>query len=426
MNQTLSLGYDPKCTLYKRQLKGGDRYYLSYYLPNGSRVRRPCHSEAKEAKRLLRLKELQLIQGQFDERDQEQMGLVEEKPGENTRLTLQEAVDLYLEVTRSRKRPHSHEHDTSALNRNAEFFRSLGLQFADEVTPVEVGRLINHLDGLGRKPATLKSALVMVKKLYNWLIEEAEFLQMRNPVTKRLQLPNKGSRVRDRLASPEEIAALLAVDVGRLKGVENTPLKPLLRFLLFTGARLGEVLHAEWSDFDLEQSIWHLRYKPQCPTKDGLGWGPKWNKARKVKLFPEALKVLESLPKLQTQGVVLIRDENRKIVERQYHPAQFVFPRKEMERLEDGSTKIRYLRLDSIKKSWAALCKEAGVENLQIKDLRTHFNHVLRSRCGFSAKEAGAYLGNSAEINDLHYTPISSVEMASKIANHDLSKTMSL
>ena len=38
---------------------------------------------------------------------------------------------------------------------------------------------------------------------------------------------------------------------------------------------------------------------------------------------------------------------------------------------------------------------------------RTFFNWLLVSSCGLSHKEAGAYLGNSEEVNRFHYMPVS-------------------
>ena len=64
----------------------------------------------------------------------------------------------------------------------------------------------------------------------------------------------------------------------------------------YTGARLGEVLHLEWED--IEDGFWHIRYKPNCPTKFGMGWSPKWEKSRSIPLKSEALEVLENQPRI--------------------------------------------------------------------------------------------------------------------------------
>ena len=44
-------------------------------------------------------------------------------------------------------------------------------------------------------------------------------------------------------------------------------------------------------------------------------------------------------------------------------------------------------------------------KNIQIKDLRTFFNWMLVHEFGFSNKDAGKYIGNSVEVNKMHYDP---------------------
>ena len=171
-----------------------------------------------------------------------------------------------------------------------------------------------------------------------------------------------------------------------------------------------KALHAEWSDFDLgpniEGALWHIKHKPKCPTKDGLGWSPKWNKARTVILFPETVSLLKSLPKVKSTGRVLVRDGKSKLIGRETYPAEFIFPK---------LTQGKFDRTDSIKKSWSGILQRLAIEDLQIRDLRTYSNHVLRSKLGFSAKEAGAMLGNSEKVNELHYSPVSDLELKGKL-----------
>ncbi len=58
-----------------------------------------------------------------------------------------------------------------------------------------------------------------------------------------------------------------------------------------------------------------------------------------------------------------------------------------------------YSRVDDINRSWKNLKSSAGVTNMQVKDLRTFFNWVLINKYYFSHKDAGAYIGNSEEVN---------------------------
>lgn len=92
---------------------------------------------------------------------------------------------------------------------------------------------------------------------------------------------------------------------------------------MYTGARIGEVPHPEWDDFNLDTGYWHLRKKPDCPGIEGLGWSPKWGKARFVKRFSEALGILNNIPGRETVGYIK-GDDGTKIA----IPAGFVFPKK--------------------------------------------------------------------------------------------------
>ena len=72
----------------------------------------------------------------------------------------------------------------------------------------------------------------------------------------------------------------------------------------------------------------------------------------------------------------------------------------------DGkSGKDGYCRVNCIQNGWESLKKQARVENLQLKDLRTYFNHILKTSYNFTSKEAGAYIGNNEVVNELHYSP---------------------
>ncbi len=73
-------------------------------------------------------------------------------------------------------------------------------------------------------------------------------------------------------------------------------------------------------------------------------------------------------------------------------------------KFKNGSQEKFYSRLDFIDTSWEALLGKAGVEDLQMKDLRTFLNNAISSKFGFNSKESGAYIGNSEEVNKKHYT----------------------
>ena len=87
---------------------------------------------------------------------------------------------------------------------------------------------------------------------------------MLNPVTRNIQIRKSSGLVRDHLPNNKEIHALLG---------QNSEIRPLIQFLAFSGTRLGEALHMEWGGH--KNGIWMIRNKPECMTKEGLGWSPK-------------------------------------------------------------------------------------------------------------------------------------------------------
>ena len=258
-------------------------------------------------------------------------------------------------------------------------------------------------------PASVLSYLSLLKTFFNWLIEDAEVLEGRNPVN-RVNKPPRSSKVRDYLVDPETITKLFRV--SELEGKTEIPIVSLFRFLVTTGARLGEVIHSEWQDFDLKQGVWKIYPKPHCPTADGLGWYPKWKKPRTLELLPQALNVLKSLSeKEETYGLMNLGD---KAV---WRKANFVFTiRKKVE--IDGLVSHIDLRINSTKRAWLNLLNQAGVLPFQIRDLRTYFNWVLVSQLGLSNKEAGTYLGNSEAVNNQHYSPVSLGAISAKLRSN--------
>ena len=282
------------------------------------------------------------------------------------RLDLNLGVEKYLDASGVHKNARTQNNDKYALE---SLISRLDKVFVDEVTPYDIQMLLGKLKSENKKEATLRTYRGILKKFFAWITENG-LVQMDNPVNKHSLIKQTSNLVRDRLPKPEEIQRILSCD---------SEIMPVMRFLIHTGARLGEVLHLEWED--IEDGFWHIRYKPNCPTKFGIGWSPKWGKSRSIPLKPEALEVFENLPRV----------------------SRWVFPK------ADGT------RRDSLDKSWKTLLKKAQVENLQIKDFRNWANHILKHENLFTTKEASSYLGHSPMVNESHYEPISIERISQKI-----------
>ena len=171
---------------------------------------------------------------------------------------------------------------------------------------------------------------------------------------------------RERYLSIAEIERLSAA----LAEHEDRDAANIIRLLLFTGARRGEVQSATWDQFDLENGVWT---KPSAHTKQ--------KKVHRVPLSAPARQLL-----------VDIRERVEKAAKQKGKDTpKHVFPGRagKPHRVE-------------IKDAWAALCKAAKIENARIHDVRHTFASVLVSS-GLSLPIIGGLLGHTQPATTARY-----------------------
>jgi len=164
---------------------------------------------------------------------------------------------------------------------------------------------------------------------------------------------------RKRYMSADELARLTAA----LPNHPNKKFADIIRLLLLTGARRGEVRAMKWSDLDLEKGVW---------TK--LGSSTKQKTDHVVPLSAPARQLL-----------VGILDSQRSA------PSQWVFPSNR----NSG-------HVSELKDDWSALCKVAGISGLRVHDLRHSFASQLASS-GASLPLIGSLLGHSQPSTTARY-----------------------
>jgi integrase len=172
----------------------------------------------------------------------------------------------------------------------------------------------------GYAPATVEKMRVVFGRSFElgkrWGIPGAE----NNPV-RGLERPKFDNR-RSRYLSTEEAARLFKV----LDHSLNPQLKHVVALLLLTGARVSELLHAEWRHVNVERRAWLIPLS-------------KTGKSRHVPLSQAAVDVIEQLPRFDGCSYLLPNPETR-------------------------------LPFVSIKHSWQTARKAAGLGDLHIHDLR--------------------------------------------------------
>ena len=135
----------------------------------------------------------------------------------------------------------------------------------------------------------------------------------------------------------------------------------IVRLLLLTGARSGEVRAAKWVEFDLEAGIWT---KPASTTKQA--------KLHRIPLNPPAQELLGKLRKAAADG------------------AEYVFPGR------------RSAYRTDLADAWTAVCKAADIKDARIHDLRHTYASVLASS-GHSLPIIGKLLGHSQAATTQRY-----------------------
>lgn len=246
----------------------------------------------------------------------------------------------YLNILRNHIRPHFGKH----------------VKVADVVF-TDVDRLHRKVTAAGH-PRRANTVVAVLSKMFSLAVK----WQMRsdnpckgvekNPKTKR-----------KRYLIDDELPRLTAA----LATHEDKQAADIVRLLLLTGARRGEILAMRWADVDLTTGIWS---KPASSTKQ--------KQDHTVPLSAPARQLLGEIAQAQA-------GKHRPL-------GAFVFP-------GDGATGHRV----EIKKDWRQLCWAANITGLRIHDLRHSFASQLASS-GSSLPLIGALLGHSSAATTHRYT----------------------
>ena len=136
-----------------------------------------------------------------------------------------------------------------------------------------------------------------------------------------------------------------------------------MRLLLMTGARSGEIFSMRWDGLDVKAGTW---IKPSSETKQ-----------KSDHIVPLSAPVRQLLKEIREQAPKSL--------------PEYVFPGPG----EQG-------HITTIKKSWAKICKQAGISGLRVHDLRHSFASQLASG-GASLPLIGALLGHSQPATTARY-----------------------
>lgn len=205
--------------------------------------------------------------------------------------------------------------------RTKDYVAQLVEHFADTkigtIDQAAADRAVEKIVGSNAAPATkIRIVYTPLASVLNHAADRGwrEYARFRKP---------KQPKGKTRWLTPQEALALIEAAAPHLR--------PLLTFMLCTGARVSEAIDLQWSDVDLGAGVAMLR-----ETKNG--------RDRVAHLPLAAITELAKLP--NRQGSVFLRDDGEPYVDR--------------ERLEGGQ----------IKTAWATACRRAQIREATPHDLR--------------------------------------------------------
>lgn len=199
----------------------------------------------------------------------------------------------------------------------------------------------------GAKPTPIRANRVgeVVRKMFAYAVKWG--WREDNPAMafrRRLETP------RERYLSREEISRLASA----LDAAEDDRASGIIRLCMLTGARVGEVRQSRFEDFNLEHLSWT---KPASTTKQ-----------RRIHRVP-----------ISDEAAAIVRQRRLSIVK----GTPWLFP---------GETPGQPVL--EIRRFWARIQKEIGIEDVRIHDLRHTFASLLVSG-GASLEMIGKLLGHS-------------------------------
>jgi integrase len=267
---------------------------------------------------------------------------------ERSAPTVADLIDRFEQEHLPRKRPRTAE----------EYRRTLRLHIRPALKNLKVSEVaFSDIDRVHRKltaagsPYQANRAVAIVSKMFSLAVRWG--MRETNP-TKGIERNTEFGR--RRYLSPDELVRLTMA----LAEHPDRQAADIIRLLLLTGARRGEVLMMRWADVDLTAGTWS---KPASSTKQ--------REFHEVPLSAPARALLSDIQAQQARQAAGLGLPT------------FVFP---------GVGNSGHIV--QIKKSWRHICKAAGITGLRVHDLRHSYASQLVSG-GASLPLIGALLGHA-------------------------------
>jgi integrase len=200
---------------------------------------------------------------------------VEQRKAERTAETVAELVEAYLEKW-ARPRKRSAAEDERILRKDV--VPAWEKRKAKDIARRDVIALLDKIVDRG-SPIAANRTLALIRRMFGWALSR-DIIGASPCVA--VKAPAKERR-RDRVLSADEIAAFWRV-LDNPELAMSPAIRRALRFQLVTAQRKGEVIAAEWGEFDLDGRVWTI---PAAKAKNGM--------PHRVPLAPLALAILDEV-----------------------------------------------------------------------------------------------------------------------------------
>jgi len=267
--------------------------------------------------------------------------------------TIEDLVKRYIADFLPTKRPRSQVEDLAMIN--SYILPALKHRKVVEVDHDDVVRLHRQVTNAG-KPVRANRTLALLSRMFAIAsLPGKNQWRSDNPCKGVTRNPEEN---RERYLKSDEIARLMKV----LIEYPDRESANAIMLALLTGARQGELLSAEWSQFDLVEGVWT---KPSSHTKQ--------KRTHRVPLSPEAIELLTAMRDKAPKGEA------------------HVFPG----RISDaGNVNIRW--------HWVNVRRDANIPDVRFHDLRHSFASMLAS-AGLSLPIIGRLLGHTQHATTARY-----------------------
>lgn len=245
------------------------------------------------------------------------------------------------------------EHVVNLADRTAgEYRRSLKKGILPKIGALKVQDVARHdianlHRGLRNTPSEANRILAILSKMFNL----AEVWGYRADHTNPCRHVKKYAEVkRERMLSAQELGRLGEA----LRGFNGSPYAvAAIKLLVFTGARLSEILSLQWEQIDFTRGEVRLANHKTSRTSG----------AKTIHLPPPALEVLANLPRLEGNPHVIVG-------------------------------KVEGAHMVNLQKPWRSIRRAAVLEDVRLHDLRHCFASIAASS-GMSLPIIGKMLGHS-------------------------------